>query len=65
MRYHVLLECDRPDPIYFAAIDADDDDQARRLVAEKWPEPELRLQLVRVDGDRLASVPLNVQGSGQ
>jgi hypothetical protein len=34
-------------------------DLARRLVIERWleAEPELRLQLVRQDGDRLVSVP--------
>jgi hypothetical protein len=37
---------------------APDDDAARRLVAEKWlrEEPELRLQIVRVDGDRLLRI---------
>jgi hypothetical protein len=55
MLYHVLLECDnRPHPRHFAVIDAADDDEARRLVAERWlaEEPELRLQIVRLDGDR-------------
>ena len=48
----LLLECDcRPRPSYFSVIDADDDDQARRLVAEKWPDE--RLQIVRQDDDRL------------
>jgi hypothetical protein len=28
---------DRPEPQYFAQLDADDDDQTRRLVAEKGP----------------------------
>jgi hypothetical protein len=51
MRYHVLLECDLPNLIYFAAIDTDDDAEARRLVAEKWPDD--RLQIVRQDDDRL------------
>jgi hypothetical protein len=55
MRYDVLFECDdRPHPRHLATIHADDDDQARRLVAENWPEP--RLQIVRVDGDRLTIV---------
>jgi hypothetical protein len=38
----------------------DDDDAARRFVAEKWlrEEPELRLTVVRVDGDRLTVVSL-------
>jgi hypothetical protein len=51
MRYHVLLECDRPDPTYLGAIDADDDEEARRLVAETWPGE--RLRIVRQDDDRL------------
>jgi hypothetical protein len=44
-----------PQPIYFAAIDADDDDEARRLLAEKWPGE--KLLLVRPDGDHLHKVP--------
>src|SRR5262249_25969592 len=63
MRYDVLLKCDaRPPPRHLATIYADDDDAARRLVAERWlrPEPELRLQIVRVDGDRLwCRIPRN------
>jgi hypothetical protein len=60
MRYHVLqLGDDRPEPRYFSVLDATDDDDARRLVAEKWGEfPELRLQLVRQDGDKLVPVQL-------
>jgi hypothetical protein len=59
MRYDVLLEDDsRPYPRHFSTVYADDDDQARRLVAERWlrTEPELRLQIVRLDGDRLVRV---------
>jgi hypothetical protein len=53
MRYDVLLEChDRPHPLHLATIHAADDDQARRLVAEKWPG-EPGLLLVRVDGGRV------------
>jgi hypothetical protein len=49
MRYHVLLEWDRPHPLY--AVEADDDEAARRLVAEKWPDD--RIQIVREEHDRL------------
>lgn len=46
----------RREPHYFANLDADDDDQARRLVAKKWPgEDDLRL--VREEGDRLVWLP--------
>jgi hypothetical protein len=58
MRYHVLLPAPgRPHPLYLTAIDADDDEQARRLLRERWPgEDELflmreeRLRFVRVPG---------------
>jgi hypothetical protein len=57
MRYHVLFMADdRPEPHYFSNLEPDDDDQARRLVAEKWPGED-DLVLVREDGDRLVSVP--------
>jgi len=59
MRYDVLFECDdRSQPRHLATIDADDDNHARRQVAERWlwTEPELRLQIVRLDGDRLLRV---------
>jgi hypothetical protein len=47
---------DRPHPRHFATVDAADDADARRLVAEKWGEfRELRLLLVR---NRLVTVPL-------
>jgi hypothetical protein len=56
MRYHVLLpDPDRPYPRYFAALDARDDAEARRLVAETWPGE--RLRIVRQDGDRLVWLP--------
>jgi hypothetical protein len=55
MRYDVLHESDGR-PCHFSTIYAPDDDAARRLVAEKWPEPECRLRIVRVDGDRLTIV---------
>jgi len=52
MRYHVLLVADdRPHPVPLAQIDAPDDDQARRFVAETWPGE--RLQIVRQDDHRL------------
>jgi hypothetical protein len=52
MRYHVVLQCDRrPHPIYLTAIEADDDENALRIVAEQFPD-EL-LQIVRQDDDRL------------
>jgi hypothetical protein len=54
VRYHILLECDRLSPIYFAAIEANDDDAARLFVAQQWPGE--RLQIVRQDGDRLVRV---------
>src|SRR6516162_5349220 len=59
MRYDVLLECgDRPYPRHLATVYADDDDAARRLVEERWllTELELRLRIVRIDGDRLTIV---------
>jgi hypothetical protein len=57
MRYHVLfLADDRPEPYHFATLDADDDDHARRLLAERWPGED-DLYLVRVDGLRLVRVP--------
>jgi hypothetical protein len=57
MRYHVLFVADdRPEPHYFSNLDADDDDDARRLLAEKWPGED-DLYLVRVDGLRLVRVP--------
>jgi len=59
MRYDVLLEFDdRPHPLHFSTIYAANDDEARRLATERWlqTEPELRLQIVRVDGDRLVTV---------
>jgi hypothetical protein len=57
MRYHVLLPvAGRTHPLYLKALDAEDDDQARRLVAETWPGED-DLYLVRVDGDRLVRVP--------
>ena len=65
MRYDVLLECDdRPHPRHLATIYANHDDEARRLVAERWlrQEPELRLQIVRVDGDRLTTLTDNTEG---
>jgi hypothetical protein len=44
MRYHVLLPAPgRPHPLYLSRLDADDDDQARRLVAATWPGEDLRL----------------------
>jgi hypothetical protein len=44
MRYHVLLlDPDRPHPRHFAWLDADDDKEARRLVAEKWAGERLRI----------------------
>jgi hypothetical protein len=53
MHYHVLLECeDRPHPIYLTAIDADNDEVARRTAAEQFPDE--RSQIVRQDDDRLA-----------
>lgn len=56
MRYHVLLpDPDRPYPRHFSQLDARDDDEARRLVAETWPGE--KLLLVRQDGDRLVPVP--------
>jgi hypothetical protein len=60
MSFHVLfIADDRPEPHYFATLDADDDDQARRLVAETWPGED-DLALVREDGDRLVRVPKRV-----
>jgi hypothetical protein len=48
----------RPYPLYLVAIDAVGEDEARRLVTERWlaDEPELRLQIMRADGDRLVRV---------
>jgi hypothetical protein len=54
MHYHVLLERDRGQPIYFASIDAADDGEARRLVTERWTDE--RLRFVRQDGDRIVAV---------
>jgi hypothetical protein len=63
MRHHVLLECDhRTHPLHVSVIDADDDDQARLLVAEKWPGED-GLLLVRQNGDRLTRVP-SLPGGG-
>jgi hypothetical protein len=57
MRYHVLFHAaDQPEPHYFANFDADDDDEARRLVRERWPGED-DLYLVREDGVRLVRVP--------
>ena len=64
VRYHVLLECDRrPHPLHFSAFDAAGDDAARRVPQERWlaAEPELRLQLVRVNGDRLTRLPIQTR----
>ena len=56
MRYHVLLVADdRPHPRYLSELDAPDDAEARRLVAETWPGE--RLRVVRQDGDRLTWLP--------
>jgi hypothetical protein len=63
MRYDVLIESDDR-PHHFATVDADDADAARRLVAEKWPEAELRLRIVRVDGDRVTTLTDNTEGGG-
>jgi hypothetical protein len=59
MRYDVLLECDdHPHPRHFCTIYAANDDEARRLATERLlrEDPELRLQIVRADGDRLVTV---------
>jgi hypothetical protein len=40
----------------FAAIEADDDDHARRLLAQRWPGED-DLILVREEGVRLVRVP--------
>jgi hypothetical protein len=57
MRYQVLfVGNDRPEPHHLAALDADDDEAARRFLAETWPGEE-DLYLVRVDGLRLVRVP--------
>jgi hypothetical protein len=57
MRYHVLfVAADRPEPHYFSNFEADDDDQARRLLREKWPGED-DLFLVREEGVRLVRVP--------
>jgi hypothetical protein len=60
MRYDVLLESDAgPHPRHFSTVYAAADDDARRLVAEKWGEfPKLRLLLVRLVSNRLVTVPL-------
>jgi hypothetical protein len=56
-RYHVLfVGNDRPEPRHLAALDAPDDDHARRLLAERWPGDD-DLFLVRVDGLQLVRVP--------
>jgi hypothetical protein len=56
-RYHVLfVGNDRPEPRHLAALDAEDDEYARRLLAERWPGED-ELYLVRVDGLRLVRVP--------
>jgi hypothetical protein len=59
MRYDVLHECDGR-LRHFTTVYADDDDAALRFVAERWlrEEPELRLTVVRVDGDWLTNVSL-------
>jgi hypothetical protein len=65
LRNDVLLECDdRLHPLHFSTVYAADDDHARRLVAERWlrTEPELRLQIVRLDGDRLTRVTNDTDG---
>jgi hypothetical protein len=57
MRYHVLFVADsRPEPYYLTAVEADDDDQARRLLRERWPGED-DLYLVREEGVRLVRVP--------
>jgi hypothetical protein len=64
MRYDVLLEDDdRPHPRHLATVYAADDDAARRVLQERWlaAEPELRLQLVRVNGDRLTRLPIQTR----
>jgi hypothetical protein len=56
MRYHVLfIANDRPEPHYLAAIEADDDD-ARRLLAERWLTED-DVWVVRHDRDRPMRVP--------
>jgi hypothetical protein len=53
MRYRVLfIANDRPELHYLAAIEAEDDDQARRLLHARWPCQD-DLFLVRQDGRRL------------
>src|SRR5262245_15664816 len=62
MRYHVLfMVAGRPTPHYFSNLEADDDDQARRLVSEKWPGED-DLWLVRVDGDAAGAGAGPVEG---
>jgi hypothetical protein len=57
MRYHVLLPvAGRPHPLYLKALDRDDDDQARRPVAARWPGED-DLYLVREEDVRLVRVP--------
>jgi hypothetical protein len=64
MRYDVLHECDGG-LRHFSTVYADDDDAAHRLVAERWlrDEPELRLTVVRVDGDRLTTLTDSTEGA--
>ena len=57
MGYHVLfVAANRPEPYHYSVLHAPDDDQARRLVREKWPGEE-NLFLVREEGIRLVWVP--------
>jgi hypothetical protein len=57
MRYHVLFQADdRPEPHYFSHLQADDDEQARRLLRERWPGED-DLYLGREEGLRLVRVP--------
>jgi hypothetical protein len=56
MRYDVLRECDGcPHARLFATVYADDD-QARRLLRERWPGED-DLYLVREEGLRFVRVP--------
>jgi hypothetical protein len=57
MRYDVLHESEGC-LCHFSTVYAPDDAAARRLVAEKWllEEPDVRLTVVRVDGERLTIV---------
>ena len=61
----VLLECDdRPHPLHFTTVHADDDHRARKLVAGRWlrTEPDLHLRIVRVDGDWLTMLTDSTKG---